>query len=54
MVTGAELEGELQKELSETNSEIMRAVVLKRHLVEKVKKEPENATRLIQGWVRQA
>jgi flagellar M-ring protein FliF len=49
----AEMEGELQKELSETNSEVMRAVVLKRHLVEKVKKEPENATRLIQGWVRQ-
>jgi flagellar M-ring protein FliF len=51
--TIAELEGELQKELSETNSEVMRAVVLKRHLVEKVKKEPENATRLIKGWVRQ-
>jgi flagellar M-ring protein FliF len=51
--TVAEIEGELQKELSETNSEVMRAVVLKRHLVEKVKKEPENATRLIQGWVRQ-
>jgi len=52
-MTGAELESELQKELSDTNSEVMRAVVLKRHLVEKVKKEPENATRLIQGWVRQ-
>jgi flagellar M-ring protein FliF len=51
--TMAEIEGELQKELSETNSEVMRAVVLKRHLVEKVKKEPQNATRLIQGWVRQ-
>jgi flagellar M-ring protein FliF len=51
--TVAEIEGELQRELSETNSEVMRAVVLKRHLVEKVKKEPENATRLIQGWVRQ-
>jgi flagellar M-ring protein FliF len=51
--TVAEIEGELQKELSESNSEVMRAVVLKRHLVEKVKKEPENATRLIQGWVRQ-
>jgi flagellar M-ring protein FliF len=51
--TVAEMEGELQKELSESNSEVMRAVVLKRHLVEKVKKEPENATRLIQGWVRQ-
>ncbi len=53
MVTGADLDGALQRELSETNSEVMRAVVLKRHLVEKVKKEPENATRLIQGWVRQ-
>jgi flagellar biosynthesis/type III secretory pathway M-ring protein FliF/YscJ len=51
--TIAEIEGELQRELSETNSEVMRAVVLKRHLVEKVKKEPENATRLIKGWVRQ-
>jgi flagellar M-ring protein FliF len=51
--TVAEIESELQKELSDTNSEVMRAVVLKRHLVEKVKKEPENATRLIQGWVRQ-
>jgi flagellar M-ring protein FliF len=51
--TVAEIEHELEKELSETNSEVMRAVVLKRHLVEKVKKEPENATRLIQGWVRQ-
>ncbi len=47
------MEGELQRELSETNSEVMRAVVLKRHLVEKVKKEPEDATRLIQSWVRQ-
>src|SRR4029077_1461875 len=51
--TVAELEGELQRELSETNSEVMRAVVLKRHLADKVKKEPENATRLIQEWVRQ-
>lgn len=51
--TVAEMENELQRELSETNSEVMRAVVLKRHLVDKVKKEPENATRLIQGWVRQ-
>jgi len=51
--TVAEMEGELQRELSETNSEVMRSVVLKKHLVEKVKKEPESATRLIQGWVRQ-
>jgi flagellar M-ring protein FliF len=52
--TVAEMETELQRELSETNSEVMRSVVLKRHIVEKVKKEPENATRLVQGWVRQS
>ena len=51
--TVAEMESELQRELAETNSEVMRSVVLKRHLVEKVKREPESATRLIQGWVRQ-
>ena len=49
----AELEDELQKDLSDTNSEVMRAVVLKRHLVNKVKREPEGASRLIQTWVRQ-
>jgi flagellar M-ring protein FliF len=51
--TTAELESELQRELSEMSSEVTRAVVLKKHLVEKIKKEPENATRLIQSWVRQ-
>jgi flagellar M-ring protein FliF len=52
-LTGAELDEELQRQLSDTNSEVRRAVVLKRHLVERVKKEPESATRLIQGWVRE-
>jgi len=51
-VTGADLEAELARELSETSSEVMRAVTLKRHLAEKVKKEPEGASRLIQSWVR--
>jgi flagellar M-ring protein FliF len=53
-LTVAELENELTRDLSSTNSEVMRAVVLKRHLVEKVKKEPEGASRLVQTWVRQA
>ncbi|MBZ5698036.1 MAG: flagellar M-ring protein FliF [Acidobacteriia bacterium] len=53
-VTVTQMENELQRELSETNSEVMRAVVLKRHLVDKVKKEPEGASRLIQSWVRQS
>ena len=52
-MTMAEVENELQKELLETNSEVMRAVVLKRHLVDKIKKEPAGATRLVQSWVRQ-
>jgi flagellar biosynthesis/type III secretory pathway M-ring protein FliF/YscJ len=52
--TVAEIESELQRELSETNSEVMRSIVLKKHLVEKVKKEPESASRLIQGWVKQS
>ncbi len=53
-VTMADIEGDLQKELSQSSSEIMRTVALKRHLVEKIKKEPESASRLIQGWVRQS
>jgi flagellar M-ring protein FliF len=52
-VTLAQMEGQLEQELSQTSSEVLRAVVLKRHLVEKVKKEPEGATRLVQSWVRQ-
>jgi len=51
--TTAELESELQRELAEMSSEVTRAVVLKKHLVERIKKEPENSTRLIQSWVRQ-
>ncbi|MBZ5659253.1 MAG: flagellar M-ring protein FliF [Acidobacteriia bacterium] len=49
----ADLEAELQKELMQANSEVTRTVLLKRHLVEKVKKEPVGATRLVQNWVRQ-
>ncbi len=52
-VSGADLEKQLANELSETSSEVMRTVALKRHLVEKVKREPEGSTRLIQNWVRQ-
>jgi flagellar M-ring protein FliF len=51
--TISELEDELERDLAGTNSEVMRAVVLKRHLVAKIKKEPEGASRLVQTWVRQ-
>jgi flagellar M-ring protein FliF len=46
------LEGELHKELSATSSDVKRAVILKRHLVERVKNEPVVASRLIQNWIR--
>lgn len=49
---GLEIEGRVQQELSETDSDVKRAVMLKRHLVDKVKKEPIGASRLIQNWIR--
>lgn len=43
----------LEEELGETGSEVKRVVMLKRDLVEKVKKEPTASSRLIQNWIRQ-
>jgi flagellar M-ring protein FliF len=40
-------------ELTDITSEVKRTVVLKKQLVEKIKKNPEAASRLIQSWVRQ-
>jgi len=40
-------------ELTDINSEIKKTVVLKNQLVERIKKNPEAASRLIQNWVRQ-
>jgi flagellar M-ring protein FliF len=42
------------EELTDINTEVKRAVLLKRQLVEKVKKNPEAASRLIRNWVRQS
>jgi flagellar M-ring protein FliF len=41
-------------ELGDVNTEVKRTVVLKKQLVEKIKKNPEGASRLIQNWVRQS
>jgi flagellar M-ring protein FliF len=41
-------------ELTGINAEVKRTVVLKKQLVEKIKKNPEAASRLIQNWVRQS
>lgn len=43
----------LEEELSETGSDVKRVVMLKRDLVDKVKKEPSSSSRLIQNWIRQ-
>lgn len=47
-----EAETSLQNELASTSSEVKRAVMLKKHLADKVKKEPQGASRLIQNWIR--
>jgi flagellar M-ring protein FliF len=41
-------------ELTGINAEAKRTVVLKNQLVERIKKNPEAASRLIQNWVRQS
>jgi flagellar biosynthesis/type III secretory pathway M-ring protein FliF/YscJ len=43
----------LQEELSGINPEVNRTVMLKGRLVEKIKKNPEAASRLIKNWIRQ-
>jgi flagellar M-ring protein FliF len=40
-------------ELTDINTEVKKTVVLKNQLVERIKKNPEAASRLIQNWVRQ-
>jgi flagellar M-ring protein FliF len=45
---------EFGQELADTGSEVKRAVALKRHLVDKIKKEPAAASRLVRDWVRQS
>jgi flagellar M-ring protein FliF len=43
----------LEEELGETSSDVKRVVMLKRDLVDKVKKEPTSSSRLVQNWIRQ-
>ena len=46
------LEASLQQ-LGDSPTEAKQAVMLKKNLLEKVKKEPATASRLIQNWMRQ-
>ncbi len=48
-----EKEDEDLGELTDVNAEAKKTVVLKNQLVERIKKNPEAASRLIQSWVRQ-
>ncbi|HXX21528.1 MAG TPA: flagellar basal-body MS-ring/collar protein FliF [Terriglobia bacterium] len=41
------------EELTDINASVKRTVVLKNQLVERIKKNPEAASRLIQSWVQQ-
>ncbi len=49
----ADGEEESLGELTNVNAEAKKTVVLKNQLVERIKKNPEAASRLIQSWVRQ-
>ncbi|HEX4074086.1 MAG TPA: flagellar basal-body MS-ring/collar protein FliF [Candidatus Acidoferrales bacterium] len=43
----------LEEDVDETSSDVKRVVMLKRDLVDKVKKEPNASSRLVQNWIRQ-
>lgn len=49
----AGLDGSAPLQLEGSPSEVKQAVALKKNLLEKVKKEPATASRLIQNWMRQ-
>jgi len=46
-------ESELEAELNQTSSDVQRVVRLKRHLADKVKREPIASTQLIRHWMNQ-
>ena len=50
-VEGEVVGGDVLDELTGVNAEIKRTLVLKKQLVERIKKDPEAASRLIQSWV---
>ena len=45
---------DLEEELAQPSSDVQRVLKLKRHLAEKIKKEPVAASQLIRGWMREA
>jgi flagellar M-ring protein FliF len=51
---GQSADGQLLEQLPGISTERKRTVTLKGHLVEKIKGNPEAASRLIQNWIRQS
>jgi flagellar M-ring protein FliF len=45
-------EAELERELGQTTTEIQRVVQLKKHLTDKVKRDPGPASQLVRHWLR--
>jgi flagellar M-ring protein FliF len=46
-------EAEFERELNQTNSDIQRVVRMKRHLSDRVKREPVAASQLIRHWINE-
>jgi len=46
-------EAELERELGQTTSEVQRVVHLKKHLTDKVRRDPGSASQLIRHWIRE-
>jgi len=45
--------GDLERELSQSNSEVDRVVRMKKHLADRVKQEPAAASQLVRTWINQ-
>lgn len=45
--------GDLERELSQSNTEVDRAVKMKKHLADRVKQEPAAASQLVRTWINQ-
>ncbi len=46
-------EADLERELGQTTTEIQRVVQLKKHLTDKVKRDPGSASQLVRHWIRE-
>ncbi|HTV59211.1 MAG TPA: flagellar basal-body MS-ring/collar protein FliF [Verrucomicrobiae bacterium] len=52
-IAGASSPEEMELQLDQTNSEVQRIIKLKKHLTEKVKSDPDQASTLVRHWIRE-